>query len=385
MTATSIRPAYGLYPHQRQVVNDLMCYLEPETNADIGGDQRKVVAHLPTGAGKTRVAAHVASCLLNCSPHDDRGLIIWLASSAELCEQAAEELAHAWHFLGRWDGAVHRMWGNHETDVRWVSGGFLVASLQKLWSIGQRDRRPLIQLSSIASGVVFDEAHQAVAPTYRSMIAALLWENPPLLGLTATPGRSSIPGAEDIRLADIFDSNKVTIDARGHSNAIRFLIEGEYLAFPEFHHVTFETTTPDVTTPTDIDYGPNLLQSIGEDRRRFSQIVDLVDQLLRQHRRVMVFCPSVPNALTTHQQLTDRGLLAGVVTSETLSDERATIIESFRSDERTPMALLNYGVLTAGFDAPTTSCVLIARPTTSLVLYSQMVWPGNARQARRRK
>ena len=37
------------------------------------------------------------------------------------------------------------------------------------------------------------------------------------------------------------------------------------------------------------------------------------------------------------------------------------------------MVLLNYGVFTAGFDAPRTRCAIIARPTTSLVLYSQMV------------
>ena len=36
------------------------------------------------------------------------------------------------------------------------------------------------------------------------------------------------------------------------------------------------------------------------------------------------------------------------------------------------MVIFNYGVLTAGFDAPRTRCVIIARPTTSLVLYSQM-------------
>ena len=36
------------------------------------------------------------------------------------------------------------------------------------------------------------------------------------------------------------------------------------------------------------------------------------------------------------------------------------------------MVLFNFGVLTAGFDAPRTRCVIIARPTTSLVLYSQM-------------
>jgi superfamily II DNA or RNA helicase len=37
------------------------------------------------------------------------------------------------------------------------------------------------------------------------------------------------------------------------------------------------------------------------------------------------------------------------------------------------MVLANYGVLTAGFDAPNTSAALIARPTRSLVLYSQML------------
>ena len=37
------------------------------------------------------------------------------------------------------------------------------------------------------------------------------------------------------------------------------------------------------------------------------------------------------------------------------------------------MVMVNYGVLTTGFDAPATSAALIARPTRSLVLYSQMV------------
>jgi superfamily II DNA or RNA helicase len=35
--------------------------------------------------------------------------------------------------------------------------------------------------------------------------------------------------------------------------------------------------------------------------------------------------------------------------------------------------LCNFGVLTTGFDAPKTSAVIIARPTTSIVLYSQMI------------
>ena len=37
------------------------------------------------------------------------------------------------------------------------------------------------------------------------------------------------------------------------------------------------------------------------------------------------------------------------------------------------MILVNFGVLTTGFDAPSASAVVIARPTQSLVLFSQMV------------
>ena len=49
------------------------------------------------------------------------------------------------------------------------------------------------------------------------------------------------------------------------------------------------------------------------------------------------------------------------------------------------MVLFNYGVLTAGFDEPRTRCVIIGRPTTSLVLYSQMVGRAMRGAASRRQ
>ncbi len=367
--STQARVAYGLYPHQRQIANDLMHFLG--TNAPF---RCRVVAHLPTGAGKTRVAAHVASSLLNTSPLDDRGLIVWLANSTELCEQASEELERAWRYLGRWDAPVHRLWGNYETDVAWVSGGFLVAGLQKLWAVNRLDRRSLVRLSSISVGIIFDEAHLAVAPTYETMVESLLWENPPLLGLTATPGRGSVPGVDDARLSQIFDSNKVSIDPQGHPNAISMLIEGGYLAFPDFHHINFETDAPEVNPPHEGDYTPTELEVIGDDNKRLMQVINLIVHSLRRHNRIIVFCPSVNNAVAAGQELNKQGIDFGVITAHTPVNERSTIIERFRVKEhRSPMVLLNYGVLTAGFDAPITSCVIVARPTKSVVLYSQMV------------
>ncbi len=68
-----------------------------------------------------------------------------------------------------------------------------------------------------------------------------------------------------------------------------------------------------------------------------------------------------------------RNLEADVVTGQTNTSQRERIIRRFRSNASSSMVLINYGVLTAGFDAPATSAAVIARPTRSLVLYSQMV------------
>ena len=66
-------------------------------------------------------------------------------------------------------------------------------------------------------------------------------------------------------------------------------------------------------------------------------------------------------------------MCAESLTGNTNSLERSRLIQWYRSDELEARVLVNYGILTTGFDEPKTSAVLIARPTTSLVLYSQMV------------
>ena len=373
MQSGLIQATYGLYPHQRGVAAGLLDYLDAARASGVSPADRRVVAHLPTGAGKTRVASHVVCHLLNSGPRDERGLVIWLANAAELCEQACDELSSAWSHLGRWDAPMHRFWGNYDADLPAISGGILVAGLQKLWASSRESRRELIQLSSIAAVVVFDEAHQAMAPTYERMVEALQWENPPLLGLTATPGRSAQPGPEDLRLTELFRGHKVTIDARGHGNPVTYLVDGGYLASPFFRQVEFANEDEAIDLGDAADYGAGLLDTIGRDQRRFAAVSDLVAREMRRHNRVMVFCPSVDNAVATAAELRGRGLDTVAVTGETDSEERSITIRRFRSRERPAMALLNYGVFTAGFDAPATSCVIVARPTASVVLYSQMV------------
>ena len=97
------------------------------------------------------------------------------------------------------------------------------------------------------------------------------------------------------------------------------------------------------------------------------------DLLSTGHRRVLVFAATVAHARVLTAILVARHVRSGVVTGATPERERDRTIRTFKSDAQEPMVLVNFGVLTTGFDAPTASAAVIARPTKSLVLYSQMV------------
>ncbi len=370
--ADTIIPGYGLYPYQRQVLRDILCVLS--------SPEKRVVAHLPTGAGKTRIAAHAACRLLNENDTDD-SLVIWLASTEELCEQAADSLSGAWKFLGLRDVGVHRHWGTRRLDLRRLSSGFLVTGLAKLRATAAQDVTLLAQLARCASGIIFDEAHQAVASTYSFVTEQLCSVRPPLLGLTATPGRTANLTDSDYQLASMFNHNKVSIDPKGHSSPVTYLIENRYLADPRFVPISFDSDVAISDPQPGMDYNPDDLDNLGRDHGRTSKIVELAEDAAKRHPRTIVFCPSVESALDSSSLLSAKGVQSSVITANTPSEERRAIIDDFRNSNRKSMVLFNYGVLTAGFDAPRTRCVSIARPTTSLVLYSQMA--GRAMQGPR--
>ena len=361
---TTIKPGYPLYPYQRQVLSDIIRALSSH--------ERRVVAHLPTGAGKTRIAAHAACHMLN-QTDTDNSLVIWMASTEELCEQAADQLSEAWTSLGRRDVCVHRHWGNRSLDLRRLSAGFLVTGLAKLRAVALQDYTLLPHLAHRTSGVVFDEAHQAVADTYSFMTEQLCSARPPLLGLTATPGRTANLSDADYRLADMFNRTKVSIDPRGHNSPVSYLIQNRYLADPRFVPIRFDSDARIRDPQPGMDYSADDLDTLGRNQERTRKIVELAQNAAIRYLRTIVFCPSVESAMDCTELLMSERVMAAAVTANTPGDDRRAIIEIFKSDSRKHMVLFNYGVLTAGFDAPRTRCVIIARPTTSLVLYSQMV------------
>ena len=367
----AVTPIYGLYSYQRQVLHDLLEAL---------AESRRAVAHLPTGAGKTRIACHAAAALLNRYGSEGK-LVIWLAASEELCDQAAENLTEAWCHLGNREVAMHRYWGSAQMDLGRIGEGFLVASLPKLWAANQREVGILTRLADRTAGVIFDEAHQAIARTYNFVTEQLATYQAPLIGLTATPGRSLEPGDDDYDLAAMFNERKVAIDPHGHESAVIYLIRQGYLAEPEFIPVTTNIEARIREPLAGMDYSQDDLEAVGRDRAWSEEVVGLTRKALARHRRVMVFCPSVRSAEESARTIASEGFWSRAVVAGTPTERRQAIITEFRGTRTEPMALFNYGVLTAGFDAPRTSCIIVARPTASLVLYSQMV--GRAMRGQR--
>ena len=365
----TITPAYGLFDHQRKAVRNLTPLLSQ--------DERRAVLHLPTGVGKTRTAMHVvADSLRACEP----SVVVWLASGRELLEQAVLAFKETWRHLGTRPVQVGTMWGDRMPNLDDFSDGLLAVGLAKGWSVISRiDPDWAARLAPRVRLVVFDEAHQSIARTYRRITDDLTLDfRCALLGLTATPGRTWADIDEDGKLAEFFSGNKVTLEVPS-DNPVEYLIDNGFLSRPKFRTL-FSKPGLSITDGElarigrALDIPEEIVTALSMSEQYVTAVLDAVEGLLRAgHRRVLVFAAAVEHARVLTAILVARDVRSNVVTGLTPERVRERAIRTFKSDDEVPMVLVNFGVLTTGFDAPKASAVVIARPTQSLVLFSQMV------------
>lgn len=363
----AVSPERGLFPHQKRAASDIERYLYFE--------EGRTMLHLPTGTGKTRTAMSIVASHLRTRP---KGLVLWLATTRELLEQAAAEFELSWRALGDREVDCLRFWSSHNPPIDKITDGIVIAGLAKLHSYG-KERKRLWNLGDRTTMVVFDEAHQAVATTYQDIVETIVTRNPktPLLGLSATPGRTWENPQVDATVAELFCGNKVMINFDG-ANPIRHLTEEGYLAEVDFSLLNvepgLELSTKDLTEISEaLDISDALAARFGEDEQRNLRIIQCLLELVKTHSRILVFAASVDNALLLASVCRGMGLKADAVTGKTDAWKRKHVIQKFKRSGGHHRILINYGVLTTGFDAPAASAALIARPTRSLVLYSQMV------------
>ncbi len=312
--------------------------------------------------------------------HHGPTIVTWLACSPELLEQASDEFERAWSSLGDREVSLYRTWGNQNPNLTEARDGLLVGGFQKLFALNGRDPNRVLALGDRTTLTVVDEAHQAIAPTYRTIIESLATKHPSgrLLGLSATPGRTWADIDEDARLSDFFGRQKVTLEVAGYPDPVEYLMAEGYLARPKFR--TLNSNAGAALKPKDIsalaaalDVPEAMLEELGQDEQRNLKIVRAVEDLTERHRRIVVFAASVEHARLIRAVLSARGVEAHLVIGDMDMSTRDAAIRRYKGNAAHPIVMCNFGVLTTGFDAPSTSAAVIARPTRSLVLYSQMV------------
>ncbi|MBP7508122.1 MAG: DEAD/DEAH box helicase [Prolixibacteraceae bacterium] len=337
---------------------------------------QRILIQMPTGSGKTRTAMEIICSVLNQNPGKS---VIWLANSEELCEQAVECFKDVWSHIGTFNADVIRAWGSNDVKCP-INSSFIVAGFSKLNSKFKRNPEIASLISSNLILIVIDEAHQVIAPTYRQVVSKLRENNfnIHMIGLTATPGRRNIENEETYLLIQFFSGNRVDIDS-GSRSVFEYLRNKKILANiekdPLFTNISFELTKQEREyLSTHYDFPLEFLERISLNDMRNIEIIKKLKRECELNKKILFFAGSINQSKFICAILTFMGFKAEHIDGSTRRDRRRTIIRDFKDGDLN--VICNFGVLTTGFDAPKTDVVFIARPTMSIVLYSQMVGRG---------
>lgn len=368
---TSVTPNYGLFPHQEKAAVQIKDILSHSRN--------RVLLHMPTGSGKTRTAMSI-SCdfIRNHIEQRDERVVFWFADTEELCQQAADEFQKAWTNLGIGETSLYRLYGESDVSLSEIESGFVVAGLHKLNHLIGSEQDEFYAIGKRTSLLIFDEAHKSLAPTYSHIINVFQTTGTAsLLGLSATPGRSTFNQDENREFAEFYSYKKVVLEIEGYDNPVDYLQEEGFLAKTNYHPLPYEASEITLTQKeiailsSGEDIPTSVLKRLGLNAKRNILILNKVLDLCKENRKLILFACSVKNAESLYTLLKYKDANVGLVTSATDSKVRQNVISRYKDGDI--QVLVNYGVLTTGFDAPKTNTAIIARPTNSLTLFSQMV------------
>jgi DNA repair protein RadD len=317
-----------LRPYQTAIIADV--------RAKVAAGMRRLLLPLPTAAGKTVIAAAIVAEYVEAGKR-----VLILVHRRELTQQMAAKL----HAVG--------------VDPGIVQSGFTarpgqpvqVASIPTLHA--RAVRSSTIELPP-ADLVIVDEAHHARARTYRRILES--YPDAAILGLTATPCRSDGRG-----LGDVFDG-LVVCPSVADLTAAGYLVPTR----------VFAPSRPDLTGVR-IDHGDYAEAQLAERMDTGKLVGDIVTHWLKlaRGRRTVIFATGVAHSRHLTDELCRAGVYAAHIDGDTPVDERDAILAKLAAG--IIEVVVNAQVLVEGWDSPSVSCLVLARPTRHMGLYRQMV------------
>ena len=331
---------------------------------------RSVMVQMPTGTGKTVLMTEVIKSEKR-KVKGEKCSVLVVAHRRELIEQIRETL--------------DRRTEGHDKDRVTEEQIVVVESIQTIY-------RNIDDISINPSLIIVDEAHHALARTYRE-----LWERWPeakFLGLTATPCRLSGEGFEDL------------FDVLLQGEDIQWFIDQKWLS--DFEYVS---ARPDSL----------MMHQIGGLRKRGADgdyqtkemvtVMDVPESIAHLYESYEAFASGKKGIVyaidRAHAQhiagyYASKGVKCAVIDSKTPARERAEIVERYLASPanaletahrgqslcnslrcsqqgQSPCAvdvLINVDIFSEGFDCPEVEFIQLARPTLSLSKYLQQVGRG---------
>jgi len=350
--------------YQLEIVFNVLKQLQPPFG--------RVIIQMPTGSGKTRTGVEIAAYFIK-----DQTKVLWLSDTEELADQAFDAFTEVWEKIGLPNSAAINTSRQKINKLSKVVSDQIIFYSSTIQSLTSDD--PLKKLKSTGIDInnigliVFDEAHKAIAPTYENLISTILsYSNKQcrLLGLTATPGRVyeltspefADERSENLKLSNYFN-NKIVKLKDSQLETMNFLRINGIIA--ELSVVEIEGIQLKVKTFSEAQ----LTNILTKNEYRNKIIISNIIELLKEHKRVLVFANSLEHSKLLSLILASMKVRVCHVDGDTKN--RSEIISNFKCGKI--QVITNYSVLTTGYDDPALDCVMITRKTNSIVLYSQMI------------
>ena len=301
---------------------------------------RSVMAQMPTGTGKT----YLLTAAIDSFVEDNPNTKIWIvAHRKELVSQIEETIKKFYSYSSSKNKSL--LVSVKAMSIQWLS-------------------RHYNEIEEEPGMIVIDEAHHALAKTYKEM-----WERFPkakFLGLTATPCRLNGKG-----FMDLFD---VLVQSW---NIPEFISKGR-LATYDFVSIKSDGVAQRLIDSlqkrgADGDYQNKEMDMLLNKRPSIERLYQSFEEYGKD-RKGIVYAINISHAKKIMELYQEHGIKAVAIDSKTPAVERQADIEAFKKGDI--QVLVNVDIFSEGFDCPDVEFVQLARPTLSLAKYLQMVGRG---------
>ena len=332
-----------LMPFQNKVFEDIKEYSEK-----VG----KCLVVMPTGSGKTKTVVESILRMNLESMNPSVSGIIWIADRDELCEQATESFSAVLPFYINRETPIWRYWGSRDVEIsdsnsNEIVEGIVVTSQQQLQKRLKEDDPIAKFLIQNAKCIVIDEAHRWL-DWNEQLIKSLDKKNPEcrIIGLTATPFRRE--SRDSPRLMNIFSKTIIT----PFDNKVTDLnLITEKLTNQKVLARRINVTSEEINSELNLDASSS---------KQNKEALSVINNLIKTgSKSIIVFTKDVKQARNLSICLNLDGKTSAHLDAKTPIMIRRAIIKKFR--EQDIKILLNYAILTTGFDAPMIDTVVILR------------------------